>query len=125
MKTIWKKRYLVTGILALLLMFACSVVQADPQKEAGSNDAFAMSVGKMAKKYKRQAFGAQSVSDPFSSGRLIVKGKSAGLTFDKYGAVDSVQSSSNIYLVQFETGSDAQEAYKALKKNKKVSLKEL
>ena len=124
MKTIWKRRYLVTGILALLLMFACSVVQADPQKEAGSNDAFAMSVGKMAKKYKRQAFGAQSVSDPFSSGRLIVKGKSAGLTFDKYGAVDSVQSSSNIYLVQFETGSDAQEAYKALKKNKKVKYVE-
>jgi DNA polymerase III delta subunit len=60
------------------------------------------------------------MSNPFFSARLIVKGKNAKLKFDKYGAVEVIRSSSNVYIVQFNTEKNAKEAFKNLKKNAKV-----
>ena len=128
MRTLRFMIYLMAGMLAVMLLFPGSVVHAAGErseiKAAADNDAFLMAVGKMAKQYKKQAYGAQAASDPFFSCRLIVKGKKGNLSFEKYGAIDTIRSNSNIYLVQFETNHDAQAAYRILQKDSKVSYVE-
>lgn len=82
--------------------------------ETTTFDGFAQAAAKLVKDNKSSNGSSIAASDEFYTKRLIVKGKDENLSFETYKPTTVVKSSDNIFMVQFETTSDAKKAMSEL-----------
>lgn len=78
--------------------------------ETTTFDDFAQAAAKLVKDNKSSNGSSIAASDEFYTKRLIVKAKDEDLSFETYKPTAVIKSSDNIFMVQFETTSDAKKA---------------
>ena len=83
-------------------------------------DDFARKAAELIKNHEVQSSSAIAAADPFYTGRLIAKGKSAKNDFSKYSPQAVLKSDDNIYILQFDTSDSAKKAFQQISNNENI-----
>ena len=81
-----------------------------------TQDSFAKAVAEMNRKNDAGNDRAIVSDDPYASGRLIVRGRRSGISFDQYSPTQVIEGPDNMYILQFGNASAAKKACGLIKK---------
>lgn len=102
----------------------CKVSVSAKTQSYDKFDDFANALSGLTRSHTVQNSAAIAANDPYYTGRLVAKGKTGKIDFSGYNPQTILKSEDNIYILQFNTSSEAKNAFQEISNRKDIEWAE-